>query len=153
MKDIKTFDDLRRMEKKGEYRLVSDIDCGGQSIPCLTGDFNGKLDGCGHTLKDLSIVENNVFTDSQPVALFYTMKKACVKDLNICNIRIKTEDSPYSVNKAVMCVNASDCVFENVTVKLDPSVKTEKIPFVYDSNNCEFDGVKVSGNMILAKFK
>ena len=153
MKDIKTFEDLKRMEKNGEYRLISDIDCGNRPIPCLLGDFKGKLDGGGHTLKNLNVSEDNIFTDGQPIALFYTMNKACVKNLNIDGIQVNVAKSAYRVNRAVMCVNASDCVFENVTVKLNCNEKLVKIPFVYDANNCEFEGVKISGNMILAKYK
>ena len=153
MKEIKTFEDLKRLEKNGEYRLVSDIDCGNRPIPCLLGDFNGKIDSSGHTVKNLYIAEDNIFTDGQAVAMFYTMSKAYVKDLNIDGIQVNAARSAYRVNRAVMCVNASDCVFENVTVKLNCNEKLVKIPFVYDANSCEFDGVKLSGNMILAKFK
>lgn len=151
-KEIKSFDDLKNISPTGDYRLACDIDCKNQRISRIIGDFKGSLDGAGHSIKNIVLFENKVYSDGQPIALFYTMRKAIVKNLKILNISVEVPNSSYRPNIALLCTEASDSTFENVVVNAKSS-SSDKIPLIYDSNNCKYSNIILSENMIKAKFE
>ena len=151
MKDISTFDELLQIEPNGEYRLTCDIDCKNAEISKVIDCFKGIIEGEGHVIRNLSLVVDKIWSDGQPVALFYKMKRARIKNLRIMNLKIDIPKSVYSFEVAALCVKASDTLFENVYVEAT-STCSGKLPFVYDSNNCEYVNVQLSDNMILNKF-
>lgn len=148
---IKSVEDLLEIKPHKAYRLTRDIDCGNTKHPFLLGDFVGEIDGDGYCIKNLTISESEITINSQPVAMFYTMSRSIVKNLKILNLKIEVPKSVYKPEVAALCVEASDTLFENVYVEAEATGIT-KLPLIYDSNNCEYVNVKVSNNMILAKF-
>ena len=148
---IKCFEDLKSIKSGKSYKLECDIDCRNVNLSKLCSDFSGLIDGNGFCIKNLSIGESELFTDGQPVAMFYTMKRSIVKNLKILNLKIEVPKSVYKPEVAVLCISASDTLFENVYVEAE-ATGIIKLPLIYDSNNCEYVNVKVSNNMILAKF-
>lgn len=148
---IKSFEDLKAIKSGKSYRLECDIDCRNGKLSKLCSDFSGVIDGNGFCIKNLSIGESELFTDGQPIAMFYTMKRSIVRNLKIFNLKIGVPKSAYKPEVAALCAKASDTQFENVYVEAEATGIT-KLPLVYDSNNCEYVNVKVSNNMFLAKF-
>ena len=151
-KEIKSLDDLKNISPTGDYRLACDIDCKNQRISRIIGDFKGSLDGAGHSIKNIVLFENKVYSDGQPISLFYTMRKAVVKNLNILNMSVEVPNSAYKPNIAILCTEASDSTFENVVVNVHSSFNG-KIPLIYDSNNCKYSNIRLSDNMIISKFE
>ena len=151
-KEIKSFDDLKNIAPTGNYRLVCDIDCKNQKISRITGDFKGSLDGAGYSIKNLVLFENKIYSDGQPIALFYTMRRAIIKNLNILNMSVEVPNSAYKPNIAILCTDASDSTFENMVVNAKLS-SNDKLPLIYDSNNCKYSNIRLSNNIIKAKFE
>ena len=148
---IKSFDDLKTIKSGKSYKLECDIDCRNGKLSKLCGDFSGLIDGNGFCIKNLVINEYDLFTDGQPITMFYTMKRSIVKNLKILNLKIEVPKSAYKPEVAALCTKASDTLFENVYVEAVATGIT-KLPLIYDSNNCEYVNVEVSDNMILNKF-
>ena len=148
---IKSFEDLKSIQSGKSYKLECDIDCKNSKLTNLCSDFSGLIDGNGFCVKNLAIVGSELFTDGQPIAVFYTMKRSMVKNLKILNLKIEVPKSAYKLEVAALCAKASDTLFENVYVEAVATGIT-KLPLIYDSNNCEYVNVEVSNNMILTKF-
>ncbi|MCR5456951.1 MAG: hypothetical protein K6F14_02620 [Clostridiales bacterium] len=148
---INSFDELQSIQSGKLYKLECDIDCHNNKLSKLCSDFSGLIDGNGFIIKNLIIYESELFTDGQPISMFYTMKRSVVKNLRIENLKIEIPKSVYVPDVAALCTKASDTLFENVYVEAE-AIGVEKLPLVYDSNNCEYVNVEVSKNMIFIKY-
>ena len=131
--------------------MACDIDCKNERISKILENFVGTIDGNGYCIKNLTIADNEIILNNQPITLFHTMNRSIVKNLKILNLKIKVPKSAYKPEVAALCVKASDTLFENVYVEAVATDVT-KLPLIYDSNNCEYINVEVSDNMILNKF-
>ena len=151
-KEIKSFDDLLKIRTGNKYKLVCDIDCKKQPISKILGDFSGEIDGCGYSISNLILKESQVKYDTQPISLFYTVKRTVIKNLRFVDLKIDLPKTNYDMNVAGLCVNASDSVFKNIS--FDSLISNEKeIPLIYDSNNCNYLNIKLPNNMILKKYE
>ena len=142
MKEIRNFNDLLCIEPYGDYYLTHDIDCAGAEITHLVGDFKGTINGKGFAIKNLTIKEEDIWTDGQLIALFYTMSNACVKNLRLENISLSIAPSDYSPSVALLCVKANNSTIENLTVNPSSAI-TNNIPLVYEANNCSFANIQL----------
>ena len=151
-KEIKSFDDLLKIRTGNKYKLVCDIDCKKQPISKILGDFSGEIDGCGYSISNLILKESQVKYDAQPISLFYTMKRAEIKNLRFVDLKIDLPKTNYDMNVAGLCVNASDSIFKNIS--FDSLISNEKeLPLIYDSNNCKYSNIKLPSNMVIAKYE
>ena len=150
--NVYNFNDLTSIHSRKAYRLACDIDCKNERISKILENFVGTIDGNGYSIKNLIIEDNEIILNSQPVALFHTMNRSIVKNLKILNLKIEVPKSVYNPEIAALCVEASDTLFENVYVEA-AATYSEKLPLVYDSNNCEYVNIELSNNMIRAKFE
>lgn len=113
---VSTADDLKTMNEGRYYQLTGDIDLSG--MEWHGGEFNGVLDGCGHSIKNMSFV-GNVTNVEAYLGLF---KSACgvIKNLNIAEATIIAEstsdDSVYAGFFAAKTPDHSLISFENCTV-------------------------------------
>ena len=151
LKKISTPSDLLAMEQEGSYQLLRDLDCGNAKITKISSCFKGILDGAGHTVRNLVLTVDDVWSDAQPVALFYKLRRATVKNIKFENLKIEVPNSVYSFEVAALCVSAADSLIENVEVEATTNLK-EKLPLIYSSNNCGYSNVRISSNMIVNKF-
>lgn len=60
---ISTPQDFQNMGSNlsASYYIVNDIDMNGFEFKCIQGKFNGKLDGQGHTISNLTITDGGIF--------------------------------------------------------------------------------------------
>ena len=150
--EIGTVDELFSIKSRKKYRLSCDIDCKNRKITKILGDFSGVIDGNGHCIKNLIILEDELWTDTQPIALFYTMSQSIIKNIVLSNLRIEIPKSVYKPSVAALCVDASDTVFENISVEASVNY-SEILPLVYESNNCKYENIRLSKNMIETKYE
>lgn len=149
---IKSLEELMAIKPNGYYRLDGDIDCRGQVVSKISGDFTGIIDGNAHKISNLVLRASALICDAQPLALFYTMHRAIVKNIDISDLKIELPKTVYDINVAALCADASNSVFENVSVSVIDTLG-EKIPLVYDSNDCKYKNVKLSSNMQMTKYE
>ena len=140
MEYIKSFDDLLNMKRKGEYELACDIDCGGEKIKCIIGDFSGKINGKGHRITNL-ILTDEIWGDEQTLALFYSMTGAEITDITFEKISIIYDRICYHPRVAVLAGSCSNCVIRNVSVAMEK--EPESLALIYEVNDCEIENVSI----------
>ncbi len=134
MEEIKNKEDLFSMDEKGEYVLINDIDCGDEKIKCILKNFKGKIDGAGHSIKNI-VISDIIWGDEQTVALFYNMTRATINNIIFDGIKLEYDDGFYTPRVAVIGGKCSDCKFSDIRVTaFNPS--EDKTPMFYDLNNC-----------------
>lgn len=144
MEDIKTIDDLLKMTRKGEYRLVADIDGNGKAVKCLLGDFSGRLDGEGHRIRNLRI-SDEIWGDEQTLALFYSMSKAEIVDIVFEDIRFEYDRSCYTPRAAALAGSCSNSTIKNVVISVTDSTGAD-LTMLYEANDCQLQDNKISCN-------
>ena len=144
MDKITTLEQLFAMKPAGQYELLNDIDCQGQIIKCLLADFKGTINGNGYTISNLCI-EETAEGDTQPIALFHTLRKAIIRDVIIDNLSMKVQRGCFRPNIAALCVECSNSVIQNVEVRVINANKS-KIPLIYDSNDNEISNASITCN-------
>ena len=139
---ITTPEQFANIQPKGEYTLGADIDMSGAAFSGITV-FNGKLDGKGHTVKNLTMTGGS--------GIFTLLEGAEIRDLMLDNVHIESDGlftgilsgkAVRSVISGVKVTNSSisgmrflgglsgtndhsafeNIVLDNVTVSVDPSV-------------------------------
>lgn len=121
---INTAEELAAIEPNGNYVLGNDIDM--KDIDWLPVEFNGKLDGAGHTIYNLTVTrrsEENAVTidgnhknyDTELVGLFSKSTRANIHDLNVIGAYLEytTANNAFA---SVLCAWSDDTVFTNVSV-------------------------------------
>ena len=139
---ITTPEQFANIKQKGEYTLGADIDMSRAEFSGIT-EFSGKLDGKGHTVKNLTMIGGS--------GIFTLLEGAQIKDLILDNVHIESDGlftsilsgkAVRSVISGVKVTNSSirgmrflgglsgsndhsafeNIVLDNVTVSVDPSV-------------------------------
>lgn len=105
---IATAGDLQQIgvNPSAHYRLVADIDCGGESFSSVK-DFSGSFDGGGHSINGLSLY------GSDNVALFASAFKASFHDVDFLDPVMELEGS---ADAALLVGTATMCEIDNVNV-------------------------------------
>lgn len=106
---IATAGDLQRITDSpaASYRLNSDIDCGGISLP-MVDTFKGTLDGDGHTVKNLAIYGQG------NAALFKECNGATVKNINFYDTRLNLSGNG---DAAVISSRSIASTFDNIHIR------------------------------------
>ena len=99
---LNNFSDLQSIEKNGSYELISDIDCGGAEIECFAPIFNGKLNGNGLTIRNLTL-KKRITSDGELVALFESGWKAEIKNIAFADIKLSINTGRYKPCIATLC--------------------------------------------------
>lgn len=141
---IHNYNDLFKLNRKGIYELVEDIDCEGKSISKIIGDFSGIIDGAGHVIKNLVLCDE-IWGDEQTLALFYTMSRAEIRDIKFENLKIVCDDGCFNPRVGALAGICTDCKIINVTVSVINDSNRE-IPLVYEASNCELQNNKIVCN-------
>ena len=146
MECINSFEELKRIKRRGEYRLGCDIDCGGETVKCILGDFSGKLYGDGHTLSNL-ILSDEIWGDEQFLALFYSTTRAEIQDIIFDDITLKYDRTCYHARIAALVGNCANSIVKNVVVNMNSS--DDRIPLIYEANDCTIEKVafKINGTV------
>lgn len=139
---ITTPEQFANIKQKGEYTLGADIDMSGADFSGIT-EFSGKLDGKGHTVKNLTMNGGS--------GIFTLLEGAEIRDLILDNVHIESDGlftgilsgkAVRSVISGVKITNSSirgmrflgglsgtndhsafeNIILDNVTVSVDPSV-------------------------------
>lgn len=135
---LKNFSDLQGIEKNGSYELISDIDCGGAEIECFAPIFNGKLNGNGHTIRNLTL-KKRIISDGELVALFESGWKAEIKNIVFANIKLSINTGRYKPCIATLCGEMEACMLSNISFSvLDGAAD---YPLVYSSTKCEIEHI------------
>ncbi len=140
---INSFEELRHLKRKGEYELSCDIDCGGETVKCLLGDFSGKLNGNGHTISNL-ILSDEIWGDEQSLAMFYSAARAVIQDVVFEKITLSYDRTCYHPRVAALVGNCSNSIVKNVVVKIGSC--DESIPLIYEATDCTIENVTFSIN-------
>lgn len=127
---LKSKKDVLDIKKTGEYVLAADIDMENIVVRRLFDDFRGTIDGCGHTIRNITVFCNAEY-DEQSIALFNSMFNANIKNIAFENVVFKINDNGYSVHSAALCALCEKSRLENVVVKHNCSTQ---LPLVYESN-------------------
>ena len=144
MEIINTIDDLLNMKRKEEYELACDIDAEGKKVKYILGDFSGKLNGKGHTIKNLRI-SDEIWGDEQTLALFYSMSKAEIRDISFDNLLFDYDRTYYSPRVAVLGGSCSNSTIINVNATVIDS-SGEDLTLVYEANDCNMQNNKIVCN-------
>ena len=91
MEEIKNKEELFSIDEKGEYVLINDIDCADEKIKCLLKNFKGKIDGAGHSIKNI-VISDMIWGDEQTVALFYNMTRATINNIIFDGIKLEYDE-------------------------------------------------------------
>lgn len=135
---ISGFSDLQGIEKNGSYELLSDIDCGGAEIECFAPIFNGKINGNGHTISNLTL-KKCIISDSELVALFESGWKAEIKNIAFANIKLAVHAGRYKPCIATLCGEMEECILSNVSFSvLDGEAD---YPLVYSATKCKLESI------------
>ncbi len=131
MRSIKSIDELLTISKTDSVELVDDIDCKGKQIDRLCYDFKGVIEGNNHSISNL-VVDAEIRTDGQKIALFSCLSHAQIKNVRFENIRFVINRSIFVPQIAGLSVEVSDSDLENITMTVTTS-NQENIPMIYDS--------------------
>ncbi len=110
--EISNIEGLQNIESDKNYILTSDIDASSAVSFLPITQFNGVLDGNGHTIKNLTI------QGTTSVALFLNTFNATIKNLQLQNIKVsatQTLDGEI-VKSAVLVANSTNTNIENVSI-------------------------------------
>lgn len=135
---LNSFSDLQGIEKNGDYELISDIDCGGAEIECFAPIFNGKIDGNGHTIRNLTL-KKRIISDGELVALFESGWKAEIKNIVFSDIKLSINKGRYKPCIATLCGEMEECVLSNISFSLLDG--QADYPLVYSSIKCEMEHI------------
>ena len=160
--EIDSVTDLKAMGVTGSYKLTADIDLLNSSWD--TKEFNGTLDGNGHTIKNALITNESGTNSSKGSALFYSTQGVTIKNLVLENINV-TIDTAYtqypngnagtllsSVNAAAVTTPTS---LTNITVK-NSTIKNNRglsggVAGLIDTRNVTLSNIVVDGVTIDSK--
>ncbi|MBQ3041269.1 MAG: hypothetical protein IJD42_06695 [Clostridia bacterium] len=131
---LKNKKDVLDIKKTGEYVLETDIDMENIVVSRLVDDFRGTIDGCGHTIRNITVSCNAEY-DEQSIALINSMFNATIKNITFENVVFKINDNGYSVHSAALCALCENSRIENVVVKHSCSTQ---LPLVYESNSSNY---------------
>ena len=144
MEYISRFEELTAIKRKGEYELKNDIDCENAKISCILSYFTGKINGAGHTVKNL-VISDEIWGDEQTLAMFKNMGRAEIKDIYFENITIEYQKGSYKPRIGALAGSCSDCIINNVIMSVFNSSDSE-IPLIYEASNCEIQNNKITCN-------
>ena len=116
---IETKENLRAISSTGNYKLVNNIDLGGEEWSPIN-DFQGTFDGNGKTISNFKITKD---ADSDKMIGFFdkVLATASVKNLTISGADL-TLPSDYVQDAGVICgqlggsASISSCLVENSTI-------------------------------------
>ena len=92
--EISTVNQLRGMATTGSYKLTADLDL--LNVPWTIKEFNGTLDGNGHTIKNVRLSDDSSTNRTRGLALFYSTKGVQVSNLTVENISTVWDGSAYN---------------------------------------------------------
>jgi len=141
---IHNIDELLKISRKGTYEIVNDIDCEGKSISKIIGDFSGVIDGAGHIIKNL-ILHDEIWGDEQTLALFYSMNRAEIKNINFDNICMDYTRGVYNPRIGALAGVCADCIFDNIVFSVSNS-SNDDTTLVYEASNCKMQNIKIVCN-------
>ena len=144
MEYITCFEDLKKIKKNGEYELKNDVDCENEKIPSIISYFTGKINGKGFTIRNL-VIGDEIWGDEQTLALFVSLNRAEITDINFENIRMDYTRGSYKPRIGALAGSCSDCKIVNVVFSVSNSSNGET-PLVYEANNCEMQNNKIVCN-------
>ena len=103
------------------YEIVEDIDMMGEVINTSNFDFNGEIDGNGHTISNFNLINNNA---TSSVGLFST-NNGKISNLKIDNVRVLNNLAESQTNTFNIGVIAgiNNGIIENVSVT-NSSIRT-----------------------------
>ncbi|MBQ9806054.1 MAG: hypothetical protein IJW49_06065 [Clostridia bacterium] len=111
--EVRTVDDLKNMDQScGHYRLMNDIDLSTVNISNL-GDFQGYLDGNGHTISGYTLIQN-LHGESASIGLFSTIG-GVVKNLNVTDVLIRISSDGKVFAGCLSGGTSDSLLFKNVT--------------------------------------
>lgn len=110
--EISTIDGLQNIEENRNYKLVNDIDATSVNSFQPIINFNGILDGNGHTVKNLNI------ETSDSAALIINSNGAVIKNLKFENMTVSSVASVDSktIKSAFLISNATNTKINNVAI-------------------------------------
>lgn len=144
MEYITCFDDLKNIKKNGEYELKNDIDCKNVKIASIISYFTGKINGRGFTIRNL-VIGDEIWGDEQTLALFISLNRAEITDINFENINMEYTKGSYKPRIGALAGSCSDCKIVNVDFSVSNS-SNEETPLVYEVSNCEMQNNKIVCN-------
>lgn len=144
MLELKSFNDLLNIKPNNKYKITKDIDCMGQILKNPICDFIGEIDGNGYTIKNL-VIKQDVYREEQPVALFYSLYKTTIKNLNIKNLEFQGLNSIYSLHVGVLADVIEYSTLQNMNIEI-VSENDTIIPLGNIYNKCEICGVSIKCN-------
>lgn len=113
---ISNFSQLKSIETKSNIILVEDIDCDNAELECLAKIFKGKLDGNGHSIKNL-ILTSEIWSDGQVLALFQYLDHAMIENITFDNLIIKVDLDGYKPKISALCHESMHSIIKNVHIK------------------------------------
>ena len=131
MKRICCLDDLISLTNSESVELVNDIDCQGRHIAKIISLFKGTIDGKGHSISNL-VIDDTAWGDEQKIALFCYLTHASIRNIRFENILFEINNGMYTPNIAGLCVEATDSVFENISMSVLTS-DGKDIPMIHAS--------------------
>lgn len=141
---VKTLEDFQLITKNDDVELVDDIDCRGLEVAGLVNYFSGSFNGNGHKISNL-VITKDIWGDEQKIALFKSLSKAQISDIEFENIVFNIDCGLYNPSLAGLAVDVSDSVIKNVKIDV-VSTCLDSIPMIYESVGSEIDNVEYTFN-------
>ncbi len=110
--EISNIEGLQNIQSNQNYILTSDIDASSVANFVSISQFNGILNGNGHTIKNLTIQGDS------SVALFLNTFNATIKNLQLQNIKVNVTQNldGQIVKSAILVANSTNTTIENVSL-------------------------------------
>ena len=110
--EISNVEGLQNIQSNQNYILTSDIDAGSVANFAPISQFNGILNGNGHTIKNVTIQGDS------SVALFINTFNATIKNLQLQNIKVNVTQNldGQIVKSAILVANSTNTTIENVSL-------------------------------------
>lgn len=143
-KQIASLSELLDIKTKDHISIITDIDCGGKTVPFIAELFRGSIEGNNHTISNI-VLGVDVWGDEQSIALFHYLSRATILNLHFKNVHFEIDKNGYTPRIAGFCYECGASTIDNVSLDLTTSFG-EDIPFIFEENSCNISNVTLTCN-------